>query len=65
MEKKGKKLKLKIEALNVINDVEKEKIVGGATGNICGYTRLNFTCELPWSISACTHREASGCPQCP
>lgn len=63
MEKKGKKLKLKIEALNVISDVDQEKVVGGATSSSCLYTQNN--CNTIWSVSGCTHREASGCPQCP
>lgn len=63
MKKKVKKLRLKIKALNVINDVDQDKIVGGATGAICTVTQIN--CTAIWSIANCTHREASGCPQCP
>ncbi len=64
MKKKGKKLKLKIKALNVIKDVDQRKI-GGGLGDASG-TGPTFPCDpQPWSLWNCTRTEASGCWQCP
>lgn len=67
MEKKINKLKLKIKSLNIVKDVDQEKIVGGAqtgTGSLCTFSNYATGCNAAYTISGCTHREASGCPQC-
>lgn len=63
------KLKLKIKSLNVIKDIEQNKIVGGKATGVGPVTDCTFSrkdvCSVFYSTYHCTATESSGCPACP